>query len=534
LVSLGDAGPGAGGLEIQPCAKTYFSLRPANLSVSRGNFAPIEVETRLTFLSTETRVSCFAGYTVMTASANVGRSISGFGDEDWEDLLDAIANGRIIPVLGEQAVTFRSPNDSPDVPLYKALPTALAQKLSIPIADNATFTLTVSDVARSYLLQQGVDRNLLYSRLQRLVDQPRQPGTVLHQLASIDGFDLYLSATCDSLLETALTQARPGTQQPKVVAYHPRSATKDVGNELMNEARGSAATVFHLLGRASPSRGEYVVWEDDLLDFVLALAHDFQSDSTRRLRDYLAQRSLLAIGLELSDWILLLVLRLARQRPFLEEVDNHKAWLAEPSAMGRHRTVFMIGGMRGGVRPIDSSVEAFVAELYRRWSARPRQPSAVNPPRPSVSADAPFVFISYAREDENAARNITQALESRVPVFFDRTGLRAAMNYEREIEKKIKDAAVFVSIVSRNTEKGGGDFFKLERNWAAERGRWFADVDRSEFYVPLIIDDTMPAQVTYEPDIFSKCQWTHCPGGSLVNAPDLVDVIARICEKRHG
>ena len=46
----------------------------------------------------------------------------------WEDLLDFIENGKVIPVIGEGVVTF----GDDDRNLYAALATGLAEKLQVP------------------------------------------------------------------------------------------------------------------------------------------------------------------------------------------------------------------------------------------------------------------------------------------------------------------------------------------------------------------------------------------------------------------
>jgi hypothetical protein len=450
--------------------------------------------------------------------------IAGLTEREWSYLIRDVVDHRVIPVIGEAAVTFEEGAGRPDAPLYLRLPRELAPELGLGAIST---DLTLGDVARRYLGQLGADRSTLYGELLRLADaKDRRPGKILRQIASIDDFALYLSATCDPLLQRALETVR---STPQTIAYCPSASAKDLSDPMR------APTVYHLLGRASPRRGEYVVWEDDLLDFVLGLARDFQTDATLRMREYLSRRSLLAIGLGLSDWILLLLFRLARQRPFIEDID-HRAWLIEPSVMGRRPTVFVIGGVRKGIRAIDSSVEEFVEELYRRWQLTRPPAAAAKMAAPTLlgGGEAPFVFISYAREDEASARKIKEALEQECAIFFDKESLQTGQNYEREIAAKIRAARVFVSIVSRNTERSSdGDYFRVERRLASERESWLAEVDWPKYYLPVIVDPEPPQELVYEPANVLKHQWTHCPGGSLEAAPKFVETVAQTCKRRR-
>jgi hypothetical protein len=71
-------------------------------------------------------------------------------DDFWEDLLDFIEQGKVIPVIGEHAVTFGEGNE----PLYPWLALELANRLGVTGARLA-MTPTLNDVAREHLLAGG-------------------------------------------------------------------------------------------------------------------------------------------------------------------------------------------------------------------------------------------------------------------------------------------------------------------------------------------------------------------------------------------
>ena len=106
-------------------------------------------------------------------------------DDFWEDLLDFIEQGKVIPVIGEHAVTFGEGNE----PLYPWLARELANRLSVN-GPRLAATPTVNDVAREHLLAGG-ERNAVYIRLSRILrDQCPVPGSALRDLAGVVAFNL--------------------------------------------------------------------------------------------------------------------------------------------------------------------------------------------------------------------------------------------------------------------------------------------------------------------------------------------------------
>src|SRR5437762_1400281 len=69
------------------------------------------------------------------------------------------------------------------------------------------------------------------------------------------------------------------------------------------------------------------------------------------------------------------------------------------------------------------------------------------------------VFLSYAREDADAARKIAEALrQGGVEVWFDETELRGGDAWEQKICRQIRACALFLPVLSANTRarrKGG-------------------------------------------------------------------------------
>lgn len=429
-----------------------------------------------------------------------------FPEDHWEDLLDLIEQGKVLPILGNDAVSY----GPADQPLLPTLARELARHLRLPDGSLPAHP-SLSEVVQEHLKRNG-ERNPVYSRLQRILREPRfTPGTALRALAQIDGFRLFLTTTFDGLLAQALQEARHPAQVDSI-AFWPGAVVKDLpcrANHL------STTTVFHLLGKASSMPGEYVAWEEDLLDFLFELPRHLGTDSMRHLSADLRSHAVLTIGLGFSDWITRLLLRITRQEP-LSRLSLH-SWLAEgpPDSVPRSMVMFF-GGVSRNIQVVECEPARFASELARRW--RSRHPVSSNRAVDERSQSTAHVFLSYAREDEAAARRIKHTLEEHgVDVYYDRERLGPGINFHHELEDQVRrHCSVFLSVVSPTTEAAHGDnYYRRERFWASSRGEAWSDKERERFYLPLLIHETPPLTIEQEPRLFAGAQWNHCPAGAV-------------------
>src|SRR5262245_17315613 len=150
----------------------------------------------------------------------------------------------------------------------------------------------------------------------------------------------------------------------------------------------------------------------------------------------------------------------------------------------------------------------------RRSGSRPGDTAAIGRiPISSVLAmeDSKAVFLSYASEDAEAAQRICDALRTAgVEVWFDANELRGGDVWDASIRTQIRECALFVPIVSANTDRRGEGYFRLEWKLAVDRSHLMAD-DHA-FLVPVAIDGTVDANRRV-PDKFREVQWTRLLGG---------------------
>jgi len=134
------------------------------------------------------------------------------------------------------------------------------------------------------------------------------------------------------------------------------------------------------------------------------------------------------------------------------------------------------------------------------------------------------VFLSYASQDSDAARRICDALRAAgLEVWFDQTELRGGDAWDASIRRKIKDCALFVPLISANTDARSEGYFRLEWKLAVDRSHLIAD-DKA-FLLPMVIDPMLNANARV-PDRFRDVQWTNAPAGQV--PANFVEQVTRI------
>jgi TolB-like protein len=124
--------------------------------------------------------------------------------------------------------------------------------------------------------------------------------------------------------------------------------------------------------------------------------------------------------------------------------------------------------------------------------------------------------VSYASQDAEAAQRLCEALRGAgVEVWFDQSELRGGDSWDASIRRQIKNCALFVPVISKNTHIRGEGYFRLEWKLAVDRSHLMA-ADLS-FLLPVVVDDT-PDQEDRVPDRFREVQWTRLPAGANADA----------------
>lgn len=436
-------------------------------------------------------------------------------DFPWDDLLDYIEQGKVVPILGHELV--RADYQGRSVSLQRLLAERLAERERLQVDWTPHFEL--SDTVDAYLEKRNARVFELYDRIAGLVRglNPAFPvPPALRSLAEIRGLDLFVTLTFDSLMARALDEVRyAGQPVTREIEFSINQSTAAQA-EALRMARDGSAVVFNLFGRAG-TKSDFAIHDEDALEFI----HRFVSGDVAPpewLLSDLRNSHLLVLGVHLPDWLGRFVLRAATrdrlrtaQRAYFIARENAPAGstLAEfLRRFGRETRIDVFGG----------DAEQFVNELHRRWSER--NPEAARGAAPERSRDEPrgTIFISYGRENLAEVERLHSAIEGMgVDAWFDRTELLPGDYWEKKILPQIqREARLFVPVFSDRTAGRNEGYVFREWHEAIERSK---KIIGRRFVMPVVVDpdycgdlgryrnlvDAFPA--------FQDMHFAHAPGG---------------------
>ena len=147
-------------------------------------------------------------------------------------------------------------------------------------------------------------------------------------------------------------------------------------------------------------------------------------------------------------------------------------------------------------------------------------------PEDISSTGSRAVFLSYSREDTEAARRIADALRAfGMEVWFDQNELRGGDSWDAKIKKQIRECALFLPIISAHTQSRVEGYFRREWKLGVERTHDMAG--GVAFITPVVIDGTLESAAVV-PEEFMRYQWTRLPHG--MPSPEFVGQVKKLLE----
>jgi hypothetical protein len=452
-------------------------------------------------------------------------SMSSLDDDAWDDLLNFIEERRVIPIVGPELLMV-STDGGPRL-LHDWVSERLAVRLNVNTADLPQ-PYTLNDVVCWFLANRG-RREEAYVRLRSIIKEANfEAPAALRKLAAITDFDLFVSTTFDSLLETAINLERSaGAPSTDVLSYSPNRVV-DLPTERDQMQR---PLVYHLFGKLSASP-TYVISDEDLLEFICALQNEHLAPE--KLFHELEHSHLLFIGSNFSNWLARLFLRMAKRQRLSDPRDVGEI-LADNYTSQDDRLVGFLQQVSVRTR-IYRGAERFVEELHTRWQARrggatatvTSSPTRFLPPAREMPQNA--VFISYARDDLPAVQQIKAGLEAAgIITWFDMDRLEVGDDYDRKIQRNIAACSYFIPVVSATTQRRLEGYFRREWSYAIDRVRNMAD--EALFILPVCVDSTNAADA-FVPDKFKALHFTRLPGGQV--SPEFVERLSNFMRARSA
>ena len=426
----------------------------------------------------------------------------------WSDLIDYLQDNAIVPIIGPEVLTIK--HEGRRGPYYGYLAMRLAEALKVPVEKDWP-DLRLNDAAYEYLERPRSRPLELYKTLRRILNSPDLPlPEALVKLAEIRPLKLFVTTTVDMFLEKALNQIRfNGEDGAKSLAY--LSKPLDLPQPVDDL---TAPLVYHLYGHVA-SQQDFVMTDEDELEFM----HLLQSEKRRPelLFDALRSHHLLLIGYQQSGWLARFFIRTVKNERLKDATTREAIVTGQSACQDDDLIMFLESALSLGTRVVCSgSAEIFIDELHRRWmeTREGAEPEAVQAAEDAGASLPPMppgaVFISYASQDLTTVEKLKNYMENfGLEVWFDKMRLEAGDEYDLKVRRNIRDCAVFVPVISRNTEERLEGYFRREWRYALDRAM---NIDDSvPFLLPIVIDDTPYNGMV--PEEFNKRQWSRAEGG---------------------
>jgi hypothetical protein len=128
----------------------------------------------------------------------------------------------------------------------------------------------------------------------------------------------------------------------------------------------------------------------------------------------------------------------------------------------------------------EGDTSEFVEELSNRWEKYPDK------------GKPKMVFLSYTQKDVSAVENLKKALTgiNNLSYWYDKEKLFSGDNYEYDITENIKNADIFIPLISENN-LGQPDKYVLKEWERAHAFNIVKGADKSDKYLmPIVIDNT--------------------------------------------
>ena len=436
-------------------------------------------------------------------------------EDFWDDLLAHIRQRVLVAVVGPDVTVVE--NGNADLTFSALIGQRLVERWNLSVSPGPT---TMDEAVAAFVRERGQDE---IERLYRvindiIVEVDPEPADALRDLAAIDDLRMFVSTTPDRVLAKAINEVRfRGRPMTRELSFSPNQSTSEQSRNAQ-PASTTDTVVLNLYGQAA-STPQYAIHEEDRLEWMHALLSDRAS-----LPDWvsyqLKEHPLLYIGCEIPDWLGRFLLRMSsNSRLSMERIPFFLAGCSasrEPSLS----SFFTTYCRKTLVQQLDMEPAAFVAELRSRWQKQVNaRPPEVGASGVAPAADTPTIFISYMREDVDAARRVCDAITSLGgDVWLDERRLSPGDAWEREILSGIsRNVRLFVPIISANTERADEGYVFKEWDEAADRAR---EIPSRRFIVPVVIDDDYdgnPNNYRQIPDAFRRLQFGRAPAGD----PDL-------------
>jgi hypothetical protein len=372
------------------------------------------------------------------------------------------------------------------IDLSRELAEILLEEKDVTVPETHNLSL-VAQMFQNHLsrddLEMEVDR--FYRKHETALVDSQDP--TFEGLAALP-FSLFVTSRHDATLGHFLGRAG---KRAKSNGYQFRGDRKDILGYL---GTVEEPLVYRLYG-CFDAPDSLVITENDQLEFLRAVVSEnpkLPADLTNMFRD----KNFLFLGFGLGNYhlrVLLHVLNLNKSTKSFALENTPLTEAREDFTEVFNESVLFYGELGyNALKLLDIRLDEFIQELRRRWEERhPAGTFEVKAQRAAAdsgaSSEAPSIFISYVKEDEERAKALFERLNKEgLSPWIDTDGLRFGARWNDTLEDAItKTVDYFVVLQSRALSDRVESYVHKEVKLALER----QDLRAGKFIFPVQIDE---------------------------------------------
>ena len=362
-------------------------------------------------------------------------SILAEDEERWEELLDEIMAGNVIPVIGPDFQIEDEKN------FHTQLIDLFAKKFGVN-DEPQTFSQLIYDKDKKFL-STAKKPEMIYKLINQVLSKvKKRPSDLLLRLLGTKKFPFVITTSFTPVVESAMSQVWEG-EEVKVLQFRndPGRDLKIDEGDVQNEKQMNVPTVFYMFGKYSEEKKRYVVTDVDMMEFCKSWLAGLKTP--RVLTEAIKSRYLLVLGNNYSDWLFRFICYSLRS-----SAEGLRSSLLVNANLDEDTPLIQF--LNRLETFIQKDPEFVVKEIERRINEREKQNKSEEQKTQAYKTD---VFLSYSRNDETTVKNLYDNLSKRgLRVWYDRNDIKEADNWRQAIIGGIRTSRIFVPVLTANIE----------------------------------------------------------------------------------
>lgn len=368
-----------------------------------------------------------------------GEKPVGENNRQWDELIDKIIQGEVIPVIGPEFLAADFDDASKWVNPHQVLVNMLAETKEIS-AEHKSFSELLYDDAFP-----ARERDDIYDMLGEAFEPEIQeamicedlipkeaifrPSSLLIKLLKVCKFRFVITTSFTPVVEYAMREIY-GSKGVRVMNF----ANNPLGNDdLKNIDDIQKPTVYYMFGKVCRQSKRYVVNDSDMLAFC----RSWLSEAPSTLVNVLKTKYLLILGNNYSDWLCRFIWYSMKT-----ELD------IKPKGLVVNASESLLQFMKRIDAFTQKDPKAVIDKIETLLVDKMKSQESLKYQKPDLNTD---VFISYSRRDDFVAKKLYDGLTAKgLRVWYDRENLGIGDKFMDEIKQAIRKTRIFIPILSQH------------------------------------------------------------------------------------